>query len=198
MDKASERELVAVLREALGAPAAGVTLGIGDDAAILAASPHPTVLSVDASIEGVHFERRFAPLPALAARAFTAAVSDLAAMAATPRAALVSLVLPDADLSVVRALAEGLAEGARRYGCPVVGGNLARGRELQIHTTVVGAQRRPALTRDGARAGDDLWVTGTVGGAHVGLTALATGATDARLAAFVERWRRRGSTRRTC
>jgi thiamine-monophosphate kinase len=189
MKPVSERELVEALREALDAARPEVLLGIGDDAALLAPSAYPMALSVDASIEGVHFERSFAPLERLAARAFAAALSDLAAMGATPRAALVSLVLPEGDLAEVRAIAAGLADAARRHACPVVGGNLARGAALQLHTTVVGAQLDPPLTRSGARAGDDLWISGTVGGAHVGLTALLSGRDDAALAPFIERWR---------
>jgi thiamine-monophosphate kinase len=189
MERVSERELVEALREALAAADPEILLGIGDDAALLAPSPFPMALSVDASIEGVHFERSFAPLDRLAARAFAAALSDLAAMGAAPRAALVSLVLPEGDLAEVRAIAAGLAEAARRHACPVVGGNLARGAALQLHTTVVGTQLDRPLTRSGARPGDDLWVSGTVGGAHVGLTALLRGREDATLAPFVERWR---------
>lgn len=189
MEHVSERELVEALREALDAARPEVLLGIGDDAALLAPSAYPTALSVDASIEGVHFERSFAPLERLAARAFAAALSDLAAMGAAPRAALVSLVLPGGNLDDVRAIAAGLADAARRHACPVVGGNLARGAALHFHTTVVGAQLDPPLTRSGARPDDDLWVSGTVGGAHVGLTALLSGRDDPALAPFIERWR---------
>src|SRR5215831_5215633 len=87
-----------------------VVVGIGDEAAVLELAGARCVLSIDVAVESVHFERSFAPLQVLAARAFSAALSDLAAMAATPCAALSSLVLPaqlsDAELDAIN---EGLA-----------------------------------------------------------------------------------------
>lgn len=184
---AMERDLVALLAGKLGVSHPDVWVGIGDDAAVLAPSSQPTVLSVDASIEGVHFRRSFAALDVLAERALTAALSDLAAMGARPRAALSSLVLERGDPREVEAIAEGLARGAARYGCPIVGGNLARGPVLELHTTVIGAGG--TLRRRGARVGDALWVSGTVGSAALGLEALLAERTEGALAPFVARWR---------
>jgi thiamine-monophosphate kinase len=166
----------------------GVLLGIGDDAAVLAASGDNLVLSVDTSVQGVHFERAFAPLPVIAARAFSAALSDLAAMAALPRAALCSLIMP-AQLTEAEfdAVIEGLADASARYACPIVGGNLSAGRELSITTSVVGLVEGCGLQRSGARLGDRVCVTGSLGGAALGLQLLQRSAAG-RAPGWAERW----------
>ncbi len=170
---ASERQLIDVLARELGRGVRrGVLLDIGDDAAVLAPTRGRTVLSVDASVEGVHFRRAWAGLDVLGARAFEAALSDLAAMGSRPVAALLALAMPAATTeSEVRRLASGVARAAHRAGCPVVGGNLTRASEWSITTTVVGEATRP-LTRAGARPGDGVFVTGPLGGAALGLALL--------------------------
>jgi thiamine-monophosphate kinase len=166
-----------------------VMLGIGDDAAVLHPQSDPWVFSVDVAVESVHFERAFATLGQLGSRAFSAAVSDLAAMAATPVAALSALVLPsDFSQAAFRELTRGIAQAAARYGCPVIGGNLSSGRELSLTTTVIGALTGPALYRSGARPGDDIYVTGRLGSAALGLALLQRGAT-ALAPQFVDAWR---------
>ena len=170
-----------------------VRLGIGDDAAVLAADPRASVLSVDVAVEGVHFRRDLCSLEVAGFRAFVAAVSDLAAMGATPRAALVAMVLPkgfsDDDLAMV---GDGIATAAREARCPVIGGNLSSGGELSITTTVVGALKGPALRRSGAKPGDGIYVTGHPGARALGLALLLAGASDddPAYATFVEAWRR--------
>lgn len=189
--RASEWDFVAALKRTLGAGVRrGVRLDIGDDAAVLAPFAGAAALSVDASVEGVHFRREWAGWDVLGARAFEAALSDLAAMGARPVAALLALALPrGTTLAEVEAIARGVARAARRAACPVVGGNVTRAREVSITTTVVGASTRRALRRDGARPGDVVYVSGPLGGAALGLAVLQRGA--ARTAAerrFVRRW----------
>src|SRR5215510_7321299 len=138
MARRTERHWVARLRERFAAPHPRIELGIGDDAAVLAAGADPWVCSVDASVQGVHFDLRYLDLEDVGYRSFQAAASDLAAMGAEPTAALSALILP-------RALSgEGLDRltfGQRRAswecGCPLVGGNISRGGELSITTTVL-------------------------------------------------------------
>lgn len=143
-------------------------LGIGDDAAVLRTVRRRLVWTVDVAVEGVHFERRFLSLSDIGARSFHAAVSDLAAMGARPIAALSGLVVPVAlGARAVRGIALGQAEAARNLRCPVVGGNLSRGGELSVTTTVLGVADRP-LTRAGARVGDEVWLIGDVGLAAAG------------------------------
>jgi thiamine-monophosphate kinase len=157
-------------------PAPSVLLAIGDDAAVLAPSALARVWTVDSAVEEVHFSRAFMALPDVGYRAFMAAASDVAAMGGQAVAALSALSLP-AELSddELDQLAAGLDEAARACHCPIVGGNLARARELSLTTTVLGECAGPVLRRDGAQPGDGLFVTGTIGGAALGLLALRSG-----------------------
>ena len=170
-----EFEAIEALRALFSARSAAVQLGIGDDAAVLLGD---LVVSVDAQVEHVHFERAWLDLEAIGYRAFVSALSDLAAMGAVPIAALSSLVLPAAEL--VSGLTRGQASAALEYACPVVGGNLARGTELSITTTVLGRAARPLL-RGGARPGDTLFVVGELGAAAAGLRAHQQGRELARV-----------------
>lgn len=153
-----------------------VSLSIGDDCAVLAPSDKPRVWTVDAAVQGVHFSRDYMALDDIAYRAFMAAASDVAAMGGRCVAALSALVLPstfsDAELTL---LVTGLARAADLCGCPIVGGNLARGGELSLTTSVLGECPSHVITRSGARVGDGLFVTGSLGGAALGFRALSSG-----------------------
>ncbi|MBI4952641.1 MAG: thiamine-phosphate kinase, partial [Myxococcales bacterium] len=168
-----EESRVARLARTFGRAPRGVLCGIGDDAAVLAPGRERLVWTVDVQVEGVHFERSWLGLDALGYRAVMAAASDLAAMGARPRAVVAGLVLPpgfsDAALG---ALARGQARACRELGTAVVGGNLARGGELSVTTSVLGHAARPLL-RSGARPGDGVWVAGATGLAGAGLAWLA-------------------------
>jgi thiamine-monophosphate kinase len=169
----SEHVRVARIRELLARPSDQVVLGIGDDCAVLAPSALPQIASVDAAVEGVHFSRPFMREQEIGYRALMAAASDIAAMGGAARAALCALALPAAlSDAALDALLLGLAEAADELGFPIVGGNLARASELSLATTVLGECREKPVTRHGARAGDGVFVTGSVGGAALGLAAL--------------------------
>lgn len=163
---------IARLKRAFATDSEGVRLGIGDDAAVVRIGGD-AIISTDASVENVHFRRSFGSLRRIARRAFHAAASDLAAMAATPAYAFASLSLPrgisDEDFD---SLIEGLALGAREVSMPIVGGNLAAASEIGITMTVVGTSEHPPLTRAGAKVGDGVYVSGTVGGAALSLRSL--------------------------
>ena len=150
--------------------------GIGDDAALL---PIPAgeslVVSTDASFEHVHFRRGWLSAREIGARATAAALSDLAAMAATPTGLLVALGLPPDWRAELDALARGVGETAAAAACPIVGGNVTRAGELSLTITVLGTAAR-ALERSTAHAGDALYVTGALGGAGAALDALLRGA----------------------
>jgi len=152
-----------------------VELGIGDDAAVLKTTGR-WVWTVDAAVEHVHFERAWLSLADLGFRSFQAAASDVSAMGGAPLAALSSVVFPPGfAASELAQLARGQRAAARALGCAVVGGNLARGAELSITTTVVGRVARRPLLRSGARAGDELWLCGELGLAAAGLKLLQAG-----------------------
>jgi thiamine-monophosphate kinase len=185
---------VALLRRVLEAPSPAVELGIGDDAAVLRFAGAQLVWSIDAAVEGVHFSEALMSLEDAGYRATTAALSDLAAMGARPLGVLAALELPrsfsDAKLE---ALARGQRAAVDRVGTSVIGGNLARSEQLCITTTVLGVSER-ALTRGGARAGDELWLAGPVGLAAAGLAAARLGlgpaALSPSLVAALEAFRR--------
>jgi thiamine-monophosphate kinase len=147
-----------------------VELGIGDDGAVLRSGREHIVVSVDDQVEGVHFDWRWLTPSDVGYRALQAAASDLAAMGATPLAAVASLHVPRGfPQEKLRLLARGQAQAARRLGCPIVGGNITRGAELAVCTTVIGRSAKKPVTRAGARPGDELWVIGELGLARAGL-----------------------------
>jgi len=185
-----EFERIEQFRRRLQATSADVVLGIGDDAALLAPSDRAQALSVDAQVEGVHFDRALLSCADLGHRALASSVSDLAAMGARPRVALVALIAPAAiPEDELYAIADGLASAQHEYGCVVAGGNMAAGDRLSITTTVVGDAPPAPLTRGGAHPGDALFVTGALGAAALGLQLLRAGRGELA-PACVERWRR--------
>jgi thiamine-monophosphate kinase len=157
-----------------GGARSGIELSIGDDAAVLAARGR-LVWTVDTAVEHVHFERGWLTLADLGWRSFHAAASDVCAMAGKPWCALSSVIFP-AGFSArdLRELARGQRDAAGELGCAIVGGNLSRGSELSVTTTVLGAAARPLL-RSGAKIGDELWLCGEVGLAAAGLCLLQRG-----------------------
>jgi thiamine-monophosphate kinase len=172
----SERELIARIQARLPPAPRWMLVGIGDDAAVVEPERNRVeVLSVDAVVEGVHFDRAFVPPDAIGHRALAVNLSDLAAMGAAPRLALLSMVLPPAlPLADFDGIVAGLTALAAHHRLHVAGGNLARSPgPLMIDVTIVGTvKRRQALTRAGARAGDDVYVSGTIGAAAAGLKLL--------------------------
>jgi thiamine-monophosphate kinase len=170
-----ERALIDRITARLEMPS-WVVVGPGDDAAVIQPERGALeVLTTDAQVEGVHFDHRFVPPDAIGHRALAVNLSDLAAMGATPRAALLSLVLPDAlEVAVVDGILDGLMALAAAHGVSLIGGNISRSPgPLVVDVTVSGAVKpRRVLRRAGARPGDGVYVTGTLGDALVGLQSL--------------------------
>jgi thiamine-monophosphate kinase len=175
-----ESELIARIQRCLPVNPDWVLVGIGDDAAVVEPERNRVeVLSVDALVEGIHFDRAFVPPEAIGHRALAVNLSDLAAMGAAPRLALLSLALPPSlPLADFDDIVAGLVSLARQTPVQVVGGNLTRSPgPLMIDITVVGSiKRRQAMTRGGARPGDELYVSGTIGSALAGRLLLSAAA----------------------
>ncbi len=148
---------------------AGVVLGVGDDCALLEPAPGELLAtSTDTLVCGVHFPADAAPAD-VAYRAVAAAASDLAAMAATPLGMTLALTVPTADEAFFAPFAAGLRDAATDFGLPLVGGDTTRGPlavAVQVFGTVPPGE---ALTRAGARPGDRLCVSGTLGDAAAAL-----------------------------
>ena len=158
-------------------PARRAALGVGDDCALLQPTPGMTLaVSTDMLIEGRHF---LATVPAdrLGHKALAVNLSDLAACGARPLAFTLALALPRADEAFLAGFASGLFALADREGCELVGGDTTRG-PLAVCITVFGElPAGGALLRSGARPGDDLYVSGTLGDARLALEAFRGQAT---------------------
>ena len=170
----SERELIDALLSRAPSAAKGLRLGPGDDGALLEdADGNLRVLTTDCLVEAVHFESAWMPAEDLGFKAVAVNVSDLAAMGARPRYALLSLVGSPAAFG--RRFAEGFGQACEQFGVTLVGGNVAASPGLCCVTVhmegSIEAGSQPLL-RSGGRAGDDLYVSGPLGLARWGLLAL--------------------------
>ena len=152
-----------------------VVLGIGDDAAVLRPPiGHQLVVAMDTLNSGVHFPPETAPAD-IGWKALAVNLSDLAAMGAVPAWCTLSLSLPDPDAAWVDAFLDGFDALAGAHGIALVGGDTTRG-PLSVCVTVFGfVAPGAALRRDAARAGDDLWVSGTPGDAAAALAQWSRG-----------------------
>ncbi|HEX6134566.1 MAG TPA: thiamine-phosphate kinase [Longimicrobiales bacterium] len=158
-----------------------VRVGAGDDCAIVEGDG--LAVSADMSVEGVHFRREWLLPEEIGYRAAAAALSDLAAVAATPIGLLVSLALDPAEATdLAPRVMEGVRAAGERAGAVLLGGDLARTTgPLVIDAIVIGSAPAPVLRR-GARAGDSLWVTGELGAAAAAVRAWERGVEPAAAA----------------
>jgi thiamine-monophosphate kinase len=149
---------------AMAARWAGRARGLGDDCAFIDAGGERLAVSIDLSVEGVHFRREWLTPVEIGYRAAAAALSDLAAVAAEPIALLLALAVPAGEPDeTVGALADGVADAAADCGATIVGGDLSRADGIVIDCCVIG-RAAAEVRRRGARPGDRLVVTGALGG----------------------------------
>lgn len=149
--------------------APGAVLGVGDDCALLAPTPGMQLaVSTDMLLEGRHFLPQDGPA-GIGHKVLAVNLSDLAAMGATPRWATLAVALPAEDDAWLMAFTRGFFRVAEQYGIELVGGDTTRG-PLTLSVTVIGeVPPGEALRRDGARPGDDIWVSGVIGSAAAAL-----------------------------
>lgn len=153
-------------------PAPQAVLGVGDDAALMAVSPNTELaVSTDMLVSGTHFFPDTDPRK-LGWKTLAVNISDMAAMGANPRWATLALSLPRADEVWLSAFASGFFACAKEFEVDLVGGDTTRG-PLNLAVTIFGeVVRGQALRRDGAKPGDEIWISGTLGGAALSLKAL--------------------------
>jgi thiamine-monophosphate kinase len=166
-----------IARQVYNAPS--VVLGIGDDAAALLPAPGTlTLVTSDMLLEGVHFDLSFTDPQSLGRKSLSVNLSDLAAMGAQPRQFLLSIALPTGlSLDIIDGFMTGVLEQAERFGATLVGGDTCASLSgLVISITAMGEQvPQRVVKRSGARAGDLVCVTGTLGDSAAGLQALRKG-----------------------
>lgn len=182
-----EFELIRRIRRTFPIPSSlssSVDVGIGDDAAVLKPRAGYVLLTTtDLLAEGIHFDLRYTTYRQLGYKALMVNLSDIAAMGGTPRYVLIALALTAREtVPDVQALYAGIRSACRLTGSVVVGGDTSASRTgLFLSLTILGEARpRHVLRRSGARAGDRLYVTGTVGDARAGLEILRTHRGDTR------------------
>lgn len=161
-----------LIRRHFTRPARHTELAVGDDAALLAPRPGMRLaVSTDMLVAGTHFFADTDP-EGLGWKTLAVNVSDLAAMGAEPRWAFLALALPRADEAWIAAFARGFFACADAFGVDLAGGDTTRG-PLALSVTIAGeVPAGAAITRGGARAGDELWISGQPGRAALGLAAL--------------------------
>ena len=167
----AEFELISRIRARISARS-DVVLGIGDDAALLQPPPgKQLVVTTDTLNIGVHFPEATTPAD-VGWKSLAVNLSDLAAMGATPAWCTLSLSLPQADHAWLEAFLDGFMALADQHAVGLIGGDTTRG-PLSVSVTAMGLlEAGSALRRDGARSGDDVWVTGTLGDAAAALQAV--------------------------
>ena len=176
-----EKQIIERIRGKAGRPGARAGIGIGDDCAVLRLpAGHEALVTTDFSLEGVHFRREWHPPDSVGHRCLARGLSDIAAMGGTPRAAFLSLALPeDLPQSWVDGFVGGLLKLAKRHSVVLAGGDTAQSPDGVLADIMVlgSVPAEKAILRSGARPGDLIYVTGMLGAAIVDLQELRAGKT---------------------
>ena len=170
-----EFDLIRAIKKRYGTTSARIVRGIGDDAAVIVCGRNRHLLTTDLLAEGIHFDRRTAAFTDIGFRAAAANLSDIAAMGGTPEYLLVALAIPrDATARQVKELYDGMMAACRPHRVNLIGGDTsASSGGWFINITLVGsAVGGRLLFRSGAKEGDDLYITGTLGDSRAGLQLL--------------------------
>ena len=173
----SEATLIARLRELFNTSfQSGVELGIGDDAAVLAASNNKLVASVDMAVEGIHFRRDWSSPFQIGAKLTTANLADIFAMGAVPKYLLVAAAISQVNNSeVITELAKGIRSVADNFKVTVIGGDLSKSESMSLSITALGELSGKPILRSGAQVGDLLYLSSLPGLSAAGLAILNRG-----------------------
>ena len=177
----SEFDFIEALRQRAGLAGHSLVAGIGDDAAVLRSTPgKETVITADLLVEDIDFRRPTTPPYLLGHKALTVSLSDIAAMGARPLWSMVSIGVPEDvwQTDFVERLYDGLLDLANRYGVQLIGGDTSRTNDRIVIDSIVSGECAAgrAVMRSGASAGDQVFVTGSLGAAAAGLRLIERGA----------------------
>lgn len=177
----SEFDFIDALRQRAGLAGHSLVAGIGDDAAVLRSTPgKETVITADLLVEDIDFRRTTTPPYLLGHKALAVSLSDIAAMGARPLWSMVSIGVPEDvwQTDFVERLYDGLLDLASRYGVQLIGGDTSRTNERIVIDSIVSGECAAgmAVMRSGANAGDQIFVTGSLGAAAAGLRLIERGA----------------------
>jgi thiamine-monophosphate kinase len=172
---ATESEMIAALARVFASDDPNLTVGIGDDGAVIKASSANLVASTDMAVEGVHFKRDWSTLREIGAKLAAANLADIVAMGGTPKYLLVSAGLSaDFDLTKITELAHGIKAEADLVGVHIIGGDISKSSELVISITALGEVQSP-VKRGGAQVGDLVVLSNLTGASAAGLAQLRAG-----------------------
>ena len=154
-----------LIKEYFTRPSKNADLGVGDDAALVSASPgHQLAISTDMSVAGTHFFNDCPPY-FIGWKSLAVNISDMAAMGASPKWATLAIAIPNTDKAWLSEFSRGFFACANAFEVSLIGGDTTRG-PLNISVQIMGeVPNGQALRRDGAKSGDEIWVSGSLGGA---------------------------------
>ncbi len=187
---AGEFGLIEIIRNITSRPEAEKeSIGIGDDCAVLPVIGGESLLvSTDTMVEHRHFRRDFSSPRQIGKKLAAVNLSDIAAMGGSPRALFLTLQAPgDIPVEWIREFGAGVHESGQEFGAWIAGGDTVQSGTLAVGLTVVGTVREKPLLRSGACPGDEIWVSGTIGGAGAGLRMLESDVSDP-LAELIDRY----------
>jgi thiamine-monophosphate kinase len=177
-----EKEIIALLARLTPGSGPALLTGIGDDCAVISKNGQRSwLVTMDTLVEGVHFDRSWHAAGLIGRKSVSVNISDIAAMGGTPAFVFLSLALPAGfDPRWLEDFSQGLASACREFGCLLAGGDTVRSTTgIVVTLTVIGeAESGQVLLRSGARNGDTLWVSGTLGKAAAGLELCRQGRAD--------------------
>lgn len=169
LQRLEEKELISVLRKEFSASCPELTVGIGDDAAVIKAGKSSFIITKDLLVEDFHFVSSFHPPYFLGRKSLNVNLSDIAAMGGVPRYALLGLGLPiHIELDWLEKFFAGLKSAAKEESVILIGGDISQAKKITISVTAVG-EGKNILKRSGAKPGHLLFVSGTLGDARQGL-----------------------------